>query len=315
MYGVSRESVPTVLLMILAVVAIGFVGATIDSVAGVDSGQQVSIELRDNAGGPDTDVEAGAVEGNGSVSNERQSISLVFCVEFLTNPPAILGILFAVGGILYGSYRRLNVAAALLIGTGVVPVVWASYFLMTNCGGGGSGSGGGLFSGTSVVSNQGGLSPVSVPPTAAAAVLGLFVVAGAVALFRVTGEDETFEPIEEETPEEPDASDFAAAAGRAADRIEDANVPVDNAVYRAWLEMTSMLDIDDPKTTTPRGFAAEAVAVGLGSEDVSELTELFNEVRYGGQSPEGREDRAVETLRRIEQTYRDGDRSTNGEGS
>lgn len=305
MYGLSRESVPTILLVVLVVVAIGFVGATIDSISGGDSGRQVNIDPTENPGNPNPDIDTGNISDNGSISNDRQSINLVVCIEFLRTPPGILSVILGATAILFVSYRQFNTAAALLIGTGVVPIVWGAYFFLTNCTTGGSGGGGGLFSGTSVVSNQGGLSAGSVPPTAAAAVLGLFVLVGIVALVRMTGEDETFEPIDEDVPDEPDASDFAAAAGRAADRIEEANVPVDNAVYRAWLEITSMLDIEDPGTTAPRGFAEKAVGVGLNREDVSELTELFNEVRYGGKSAETREDRALEILRNIERTYQD----------
>jgi len=315
MYGLSQQSLPTVILVVLTVVAVGALGATVDSVVGADSGAQVSFEPRDAGGGPDApDINTSDIEGNRSDISQQRTIDLSVCVTPLTNPPAILGIFTAVSGLLYASYRRFNAAAALLIGTGVIPVVWLSYFLLTNCASGGSGGGGGFLNGASVVSNQGGLSTVSVPPTMAAAALGLVVVAGIAALVRTTGEEETFEPLEDETGEEPDASEFAAAAGRAADRIEQANAPVDNAVYRAWYEMTGLVDIDDPETTSPRGFAQHAIEAGLDEADVAELTELFNEVRYGGKTAENREDRALEILRNIEQTYGEPPDETGGNG-
>lgn len=94
-------------------------------------------------------------------------------------------------------------------------------------------------------------------------------------------------------------------AGEAADRIDDSG-DVDNEVYRAWREMTEYIDLDDPETSTPREFAAAARAAGMTADDVDELTDLFEEVRYGGIPPtESAEERAVAALRRIEDSYAD----------
>lgn len=94
------------------------------------------------------------------------------------------------------------------------------------------------------------------------------------------------------------------AAGRAADRIDDGDADVENAVYRAWREMTGALDVDAPATTTPEEFADAAVAAGMDDADVRELTWLFEEVRYGDASvTEERERRARDALRRIESAY------------
>lgn len=99
------------------------------------------------------------------------------------------------------------------------------------------------------------------------------------------------------------------AAGRAADRIE-AQAGVDNEVFRAWREMATLLSADRPETSTPGEFAATATAAGMDREDVDELTRLFEEVRYGDAPPtEERERRALDILRRIEETYAgEGDR-------
>ncbi|MFB6119957.1 MAG: DUF4129 domain-containing protein [Halobacteriaceae archaeon] len=225
------------------------------------------------------------------------------CIEFLTTPVAVLGIFGAMGLLFYGIQRRWNGATAMLVGTGVVPVVLGSYFFLTNCqsGGGGGGGGGG---GIPTPSPGTGVQAPNVPPTvlgvALVAVLGL----AAVMLYAVTGEDEEYEPLEdEEAGEAPDKADFAEAAGRAADRIEEANVEVDNAVYRAWYEMTQLLDIPDPETSSPMDFADAAIEFGLNEDDVMELTDLFNEVRYGHQDAESREERALEILRHIESEY------------
>ena len=113
---------------------------------------------------------------------------------------------------------------------------------------------------------------------------------------------------ETDTPNEPEELDTAALgeiAGRAADRIEESS-PGDgeNEVYRAWREMTARLDIENAETTTPREFQQASVDAGMSPDDVRELTRLFERVRYGGESATtGREERAVQVLRRIESTY------------
>ena len=107
-----------------------------------------------------------------------------------------------------------------------------------------------------------------------------------------------------------DASEVAAvgrAAGRAADRIEEGD-DVDNEVYRAWREMTSLLDVSRPETHTAGEFEAAAVEAGMEPADVRELTDLFETVRYGGYEPEPTDERrAVELLRRIEERYSEGE--------
>lgn len=93
-------------------------------------------------------------------------------------------------------------------------------------------------------------------------------------------------------------------AGRAADRLEGADADVTNEVYRAWDEMTAHLDVDDGAARTPGEFRAEAHAAGMAGQDVDALTDLFEEVRYGGAAPTGERERdAVAALRRIETAY------------
>jgi hypothetical protein len=114
-------------------------------------------------------------------------------------------------------------------------------------------------------------------------------------------------PSEDDAPDADESTAATAAvgraAGRAADRIED-EAAVDNEVYRAWAEMTDLLDVPDPETSTPREFQAAAVDAGMAADDVRELTRLFETVRYGGAEPDGEaEERAVAVLRRIETAY------------
>lgn len=98
-------------------------------------------------------------------------------------------------------------------------------------------------------------------------------------------------------------SDLAAVAGRVANRLENPN-PYENEVYRAWVEMTDLLDVANRETATPREFAREAVGAGMDPADVRDLTQLFEEVRYGDQPVTGeREEGAAALFRRIEERY------------
>ncbi|MFC7194890.1 DUF4129 domain-containing protein [Halosimplex aquaticum] len=124
---------------------------------------------------------------------------------------------------------------------------------------------------------------------------------------RVTGDEEDEEPEPEPAT---DVGAIGAAAGRAADRIEGSD-EFENEVYRAWAAMTDHLAVDRPASSTPAEFATAATAAGMDPDDVARLTELFEDVRYGGEEPTAdREEAAVETLRRIESTYAD-----DGEGA
>ncbi|WEL16620.1 Uncharacterized protein SVXHr_0439 [Halorhabdus sp. SVX81] len=125
-------------------------------------------------------------------------------------------------------------------------------------------------------------------------------------LFVRTGTGDSIDVEEPATPAaEPDLQAVGEAAGDAADRIES-RTDVDNEVYRAWHEMVRHLPVSEPETTTPEEFEAAAVAAGMRPDDVAELTRLFAEVRYGERDPDGREERAVAALRRIETAHADG---------
>lgn len=147
--------------------------------------------------------------------------------------------------------------------------------------------------------------PVIDPPATLLALFGLVLVGAAALVLRLTGDDVVEAAPEREAAPAPDVAAVGRAAGRAADRIE-ADVDVENAVFRAWREMTRELDVDNPTASTPAEFAAAAVDAGMAREDVTELTELFEAVRYGGHDPDAdRERRAVDALRNIQRTYAD----------
>jgi len=301
MARINRENVSAALFIFLVVASTGFIAATINSVQLVDAGSGAAPP--DEPVPPEADrdrVSIDVSDETGQESREQQRIDAVVCIGLLRNPLVILTILAGIVGIVYAVNRRYNLATAALFSTGLVPMVMLVYFLLTNCR---RDTGGGGFGGAEFIDNSGPLleaPPVS--PLLIALVFGGGMVAAVALLFASMGDEETFKPVEEETIEA-DTADFARAAGRAADRIKESNVAVDNAVYRAWLEMTGLLDLENPESTPPRDFAEAAIDIGLSRDDVTELTELFNEVRYGGKEARAREDRAIGVLRNIERTY------------
>ncbi|MFT4880359.1 MAG: hypothetical protein ACI9HI_000353 [Salinirussus sp.] len=149
---------------------------------------------------------------------------------------------------------------------------------------------------------DGGSSDPSSPlPLGPLAVLGVALVGVALVVVRARGGSRGG-GASDDAPD-PDSDRRAAvgrAAGRAADRLEEGG---DNEVYRAWREMTDLLDVEDPETSTPGEFADAAVDAGLGGEAVHELTRLFEDVRYGDTPPTDSEDRAVAVFRQIEEQY------------
>lgn len=143
-------------------------------------------------------------------------------------------------------------------------------------------------------------------PVVSLMLFGLLLVALVVAvalLFLSSGDDEPTPPADPGVAGEVQMAAIGRVAGRAADRLEG-DTEADNAVYRAWKEMTDLLDVPNPEASTPAEFAAAAVDAGMAVDDVDELTGLFETVRYGTADPtEDREDRAHAALRRIEDEY------------
>lgn len=145
--------------------------------------------------------------------------------------------------------------------------------------------------------------PAADPPTALAAIFVLALLGAGVVLVRATGDDEFAPEPETVSGDDGDVSAVGRVAGETADRIARGAV-ADNEIYRAWREMTDHLDVTNPATSTPSEFAAAAVDAGMDPADVTVLTTLFEEVRYGDASvTTDREERAVEALRNIEEGY------------
>lgn len=163
---------------------------------------------------------------------------------------------------------------------------------------GGDGNGGDRFIGTSDATQF---------PSIWLLIFGLLLLGTVLVI--VKSADERPSPINGDNPDEGTVLDAAVSrvAGRAADRME-AGSDVENEVYRAWVDMTELLEVSSPETTTPREFELAAIDAGLSPEEVGELTRLFEDVRYGGYSAnDEREQWAVRVFRRIETTYTNGD--------
>lgn len=245
-------------------------------------------------------------ELNETVDDGSDMSGITTCVPALDTTPALLGFLVGFFALAFLVYYKFNIAIAMLAGWTAFPPIMLVYFMLTDCSSRDDGNLGGINVGNVPIEDAGSqIVPISdIPVWIVPLLVGTVVLGAAFVLYRSAGTDEIVIP-EDTDDDEPDLDSFARAAGRAADRIEEHNADADNAVYQAWIEMTGLLDVDRPETYTAGEFADAATGLGMASDDVSELTTLFNEVRYGGKDAETRSDRAVDTLRAIESQYRE----------
>lgn len=307
----ERSVLIPIIVSLICIAAIGVVGATLNSANPVGaSGEDKIINPptpREAASTSDTAAGKGTNgEGSGAAGSSYQSLTT--CVPFLNST---FGTLLVLGGVLafaFLIYARYNAPLALFTGWTVLPPVMLGYFILTACGPGGGGFS--ASQGSSLVSPETNLVSVStVPPWTILLLVGALVAGGVAMLYRSTGDGETV-VLEPEAESDVELDRFAAAAGRAADRIEAHDQDIDNAVYRAWDEMVALLDVEAPESYSAGEFADAAIELGMAEEHVQEITQLFNEVRYGNRSADTREERAVHVLRRIEDQYGDGSYTT-----
>lgn len=299
---------------LVSIAAISLGAATIEStvelgaVEGTD-GDQIPL----GGGGDQGSLNMTGVEGNGSVDLEGSGgggvvAEIQGCVEPLAAWYGTIAYFGAFAGVVYLIKRTYSFGAAILGTYAILPVMFTVYFLKTDCAStvADQESSSGVVGAITEAAGQGAISP-EVSPVLIAAVFGLALVAVAAVLFRASGDQTVtaFDEDEEAETEQADVADLAAAAGEAADRLEKHDADVDNEVYRAWWEMTSLLNVPDPETSTPGEFAGAAVEAGMDEAEVGQLTTLFEEVRYGRRDPEAREERAIEIFREIESKYGD----------
>jgi hypothetical protein len=300
---VNREQVASGLLALLAVLALGGVAATLDTTAG---GAGTGTGEGEGTGvGSDSSFSPGAVE-----PIDRPTVDLP---DWL-GPVAILVVLLLTLYGCYELYREYGLRQVLKGAAAVTVAVLTLYALLSALGTTNrSGGGGFLGQDDQLYPSGGGVDAAETvtrsvdPPTALLVVLGLALIGAVAVIVRASGDEEialeTAAATEE--PPETDVSAVADAAGRAADRIE-ADADLENAVFRAWHEMTAGLPVDSPDTSTPAEFADAAIAAGMARTDVAELTRLFEEVRYGDRpATDQRAADATAALRRIERAYGD----------
>lgn len=284
----------------LAILAIGLAAATLDSTV---------VPERNGPSGPDGiggDGDGGLFPVPRTGPTPGETVQIPFLSELLAILAAIVALL--VLAYMFIHWRRVLgalIAGIVLFGLlyalfqGLSPPARVPQQPMPEPGNGsifGGGGGGG---------NADRTQPTP-PSVILLLVLGLALLGAVGALLRTRQEDHD-DPSGETDIEATNAAAVGRAAGRAADRLEETS-ETENEVYRTWREMTELLSVDDPGTSTPGEFAAAAVDAGLGREDVAELTRLFEDVRYGETSPsEEHERRAIAVFRRIENRYAEDD--------
>ncbi len=315
--SVNRERLLPVVLALVCVVALSLVAASVVDPADGGGGSSVS----DPTGGNDRDSGENGSSGREPFTDPGEfSFSFGICLPFLLTGE-FLAIVIGVGLLLWSAlaYRDDGFAASAVL----VAIGFPAFFvwmLLTNCADqpeptsvdilpsepappsiGGNASVG-IADDSGLVITQ---PSVFVVLVAATLVVGLL---GYAALSSTDDDAREAEAPDDEIADEGDRrqiTELGNVAGQIADRLER-TTGTENEVFRAWVEMTRHLPVEHPRSSTPSEFADAAVEAGVSREDVTELTELFEEVRYGGEPVTAdRERRAVEALRHIEDEYGD----------
>ncbi|MBP1986343.1 DUF4129 domain-containing protein [Halolamina salifodinae] len=315
----QRDTAVAVVLALLALLAIGAAGATLENPADADAGSGFGAGSGGGLGSGGGGGQNGSASSGGGMQWTGELSGA--CMQILQTLPAkllLIGLVAAVSGYVWWRTDSLGfgVLTAILYG----PLVYLVWFALAGCqtlreavpqsrqpanrtqtptGEAGGGSLGAAAE-----------SATSQPSVLLAVVLAVLIIA-AVILVYVASADDVVDAVEEDpVPEHHEETDIAAVgrvAGEAADRIEG-DEAFGNEVYRAWTEMTEHLAVEHPESSTPAEFAAAAVDAGMAPDDVRELTDLFEEVRYGDRAVTAeRERRAADALRRIEESYAEGE--------
>jgi hypothetical protein len=291
---VDRSTQRAVVLTAVGIVALSLAAATLPSA--------VSTESVGSGGGNES--ESGFLPE--AEPPDPASLGVGFPGWFATGV-GTLSVVFALAYVLSEPKAALKNAVAVTVAAALAFLLLWALAEVIDALTGGRGAGAGLLGDPGASIRSGEFDPAALDPSLVivGVVIGAVLLAALAALYSATGD-----ATETEDDPQPPAEDGGAgvtgvgrAAGRAADRIED-DAGVDNEVYRAWQEMAARLDVDRPEASTPGEFADAAADAGMAEGDVAELTRLFEEVRYGdADATADREDRAVGTLRRIEDAY------------
>ena len=251
-----------------------------------------------------------------SAPNGSLRFSTGICVRPLTTWQFGVGALLVVVAVLALAVRRDGWVRPFVFGFVLLVPAFVVYALLTQCGrapsvagmapvvgppnfSGATGPVGGSGSGPG-----GGPGVAGALPMLALVIVALLALAGFVVV-RASGDTEAgAPPSAAESSDDETLSDVGRAAGEAAERLDAPDADAENEVYRAWRELTALLDVPRPASSTPGEFAEAARAAGMDAEHVDALTDVFREVRYGGETAdETRERRASEALRAIEDAY------------
>jgi hypothetical protein len=319
---VQRDTAVAVVLALLALLAIGAAGATLENPAAADGGSGFGSGSGGSLGGGDGG--GGAENGSTSSGGGMQWTGELSgaCMQILQTLPAkllLVGLVTAVSG--YVWWRTGSVGFGVITAVLYGPLVYFVWFALAGCqtlqeamprsrrpANGttrtptGEAGGGSLGSAAETATSQ--------PSVLLAVVLVVLLLAAVILLYVASADDIVGSQPEEPPDADDEETDIAAVgrvAGEAADRIEG-DEAFSNEVYRAWREMTEHLAVEHPESSTPAEFATAAVDAGMAPDDVRELTDLFEEVRYGDREvTEERERRAADALRRIEESYAEGE--------
>lgn len=285
----DRSTAQTALIAVLGIVALALVAATLTSTI---TPEQTGLGIGDSDAGGSTD---GGLLPQPTPREPLQPIEIPYLTLLLKAILVMVAIAMAVYLYLYRreAFRMLVLITAFF---GLV-YLFARLLALFEPGFPSFGSrGSGLFGGGSGLGSGTATAP---QPVVLLVLLGVAVVGVVLAIRRT---DDGISDANGESPS-PEAAAVGQAAGRAAKSLERDDVTVGNAVYRAWHEMTELLDVSHP-ATTPGEFAVAAVDAGMDRDDVTELTRLFEDVRYGGYEPTQEDERrALAVLRRIESAY------------
>jgi len=269
---VDRRTVEIIVVALVAVAVVSIAASTLDSTTATSDGTGL--------GG--TNGSGGSILP-GASPNTSASIDGPSPPRWLLSLLSVIGV---VGALWYMWKEPLETVKIMVLMTVVfVGLVWLARILSDLLGEAGGNSGGGLL-GDGLGIRSDGITSASDPTLPAASVeLLVLVVLGAAlvgVVLRLSENASSRDALEErgEAEEGSQAGSIGRAAGDAADRI-DADAAVDNEIYRAWVEMTDLLEVAHPDTSTPEDFADAAVDAGMRRGEVEERTDLFRRVRDG----------------------------------
>jgi hypothetical protein len=318
-----RENLRPVVVALLCVLAIGLAAATLTSpVDPGDSGDGTAVTGSDDGSTGTPDIESVGEAGiQNSTGQSGGGINFDYCWKPVEGQPvwlvALAGILAAgmAVTIVYDRYAGLLAAVIALW-----PVLILTLVLTAGCQtpapteeavrGAANATGDAVSAAPGTGDDRTFTSPVSL-----IALLLVVATLGVVtAMFLRNGGTDTDPAVEQSADEAETRARIGSVAGETADRIEG-DATLENEVYRAWAEMAEPLPVEQPETSTPAEFADAAIDAGISPDDVRELTDIFESVRYGTADPTAeREQRAVDALRRIERNYSAGDAGSSAPG-